>query len=132
MNYDKLFDNDSGTKWHVLNFRTKGDVYVIWEMSEAVAITGYSFITDQGEYPVSWNLYGANGSSAPGYSSSSWSLISSVTDYEDTRDRDIYSTRTYSFSLSSEANEYKYYKWVITELQSEYSNLKVYEFTLEY
>ena len=129
--YGNLLDGSVYTKWCVTSFSS---AYIIWEMSEAVAITGYKISTANdnstytGRNPTSWALYGANGSSAPSKDSSSWKLITSVSGNTTLQ---AVNYTTYTFTLSSRAASYKYYKLVITAVKSG-SVMQMSEFTLVY
>ena len=129
--YGNLLDGSVYTKWCVTNF---SGAYIIWEMSEAVAIIGYKISTANdnstytGRNPTSWALYGANASSAPSKDSDSWTLITSVSGSSALQ---AVNYTTYTFSLSSRAPSYKYYKLVITEVKSG-SVMQMSEFTLVY
>ena len=85
---NKLVDGSSNTKWCVtgISDASNADVYIIFQTSSAVNVSGYSITTgndnatERGRNPKSWKLYGCNTTNNPERNSSSWEEIHSVTD----------------------------------------------------
>ena len=129
-NYTNLFDEDTTTKWCIQNFRS---ACVIWEMSEAVSVTGYTVVsgndckTYTGRNPKSWQLYACNAESDPDEDYEGWVLIDSVSDSQ-MEDKNF---EEYYFEIPQSLPEYKYYKLVIDETQGA-TTMQIAEFSLDY
>lgn len=111
--YDNLFDYDPRTKW----CHNSGWSYVIWGYNEAIAISGYQFVTanDNAYYtdrnPKSWILYGSNNYNAE-TGEADWTQISAVTDDTVLENKNYTS---FTFDLAETADEYMYYRCDFTE-----------------
>jgi len=112
---DKLFDYDETTKWcHGSSWS-----YVIWEMPNAVEITGYQMITANdnatytGRNPDDWILYGCNDYDWT-TQEGSWEVIQEVVDDEILQDTNY---TPYVIELDKKAPAYKYYQLEITEIE---------------
>ena len=129
-NYTNLFDEDVTTKWCVQNFRSG---CVIWEMEEAVSVTGYTVVsgndckTYTGRNPKSWQLYACNAASDPDEDYEGWVLIDEVSDSQ-MEDKNF---EEYYFEISASLPEYKYYMLVIDETQGA-TTMQISEFSLDY
>ena len=129
-NYTNLFDEDTTTKWCIQNFKS---ACVIWEMEEAVSVTGYTIVTGNdsatytGRNPASWKLYACNASSVPDADYDGWVLIDEVSD-SGMEDKNY---REYNYEISESLPEYTYYKLVISETQGA-TTMQISEIALDY
>ncbi len=129
--YANLFDRNSGTKWCVTNFN---GAYVMWKMSSAVSVTGYTICTAndnatyKGRNPYAWKLYGCNSSSTPSRNYSGWKCISTVTKGSSLKDVNY---TTYSYVLKNTPAKYQYYKLEISKTAGA-KIMQMAEFTLNY
>lgn len=121
-NYDKLLDGDLYTKW-VCEALDNHMYYVIFKTNERVSMGSYSLTTcdDTVTHPErnwkSWRIYGANfaNDSDAVQFSSSWNLITSVTD-----DDKLQAAKwtSYYYNLDAAAAPYMYYMISVTPKES--------------
>lgn len=116
--YDKLFDDDTTTKYCLL---IENNPYVVLRANNAdTIVTGYKFCTarDTNNYsdrnPRDWTLYGSNDYSESA-KSGSWTEVHKVTG--DTT-MGAYSCKFYEFFCSA-SSSYKYYKFEFTARRGE-------------
>jgi len=120
-----LFFHNTSTKWCSGN---GAPFEVVWEMPNAVAITGYQLATGgdtasyPGRNPKSWNLYG----SADG---NEWTVIDAVTD---TTILLAANETRFDFNLAAAAPEYKFFKYEITAMPDDGTTMQLSEIGLIY
>ena len=104
---DKLFDNDTATKWCLNN---AAPVFVTWK-TDAVKATGYEIVTandnaeNPGRNPGAWTLYGSN-------DYENWTALDAVE--ADNVLQDVNFT-PFTFAIDAPA-EYTYYKFEVTSI----------------
>lgn len=110
---DRLFDGALYTHWCT---RETNSPYVIFQADRGVSVSGYVFITGddchswKNRNPLTWTLYGARGSAAPGRNSSAWEIIDHREN--DTVLQDV-NSHGYSFLLSKSTPVYRYFMLVV-------------------
>lgn len=118
-----LFDLDAQTKWCVVNFQGAS---VTFEASEAIKISGYSFVTANdcetftGRNPISWDLSGSN-------NNEDWEIIDTKSNNSTIPDKNKVKC---DFNVSAD-KEYKYYKLLVYATSSG-NCMQVSEFSLHY
>lgn len=124
--HEKLVDRDINTKWCTPFI---DNAYIIFETATEINVSGYSITTgnDNAEYngrnPKSWVLYGCNDYPESG---GTWAEIHSVTDDTVLKDKN---ETTYSYVFDKTTTAYKYFKLVISAIQSG-STMQMSEFVL--
>lgn len=122
--YENLFDFDYDSKWCA---PTGEDIYVIWEMGEAVAIDGYKLVTANDadmfpeRNPSEWTLYGSD-------DGDEWNEIHTQTD----AGLPAENFAEYSVELPERADSYSFYKLEITALAGDAGTVQLSEFILLY
>lgn len=116
--YEKLVDGNINTKWCV-NHKVYSDLKVIFEVSSAMQVSGYSITTgndnkeNPGRNPESWELWGSNDYTK---GSSSWTQIEKVTNDKVLQDENL---TTYDFVLSEQpTTKYKYFMFRVNEIEN--------------
>jgi len=129
---DKLFDDDTSTKWCNVNYDSPR--YVIFHSPEPIVVTGYEITTanDAESYsernPRSWTLYGFDGAYNPGKDADAWEVIASITN-DTLLQAANFATSTYTLPAPT-SKAYQYFMWVITEPSEHF--VQVSEFFLKY
>ena len=126
---ESAFDHNLGTKW-----LGNKDAYVIFEASEAVQFTGYTFVTanDNDEYgrvPKEWEIFGSNDAGAASDKDhSSWTSVQYVRG-DNVMQHANYTSNYYAMNT---AKAYKYYKLKVVWGDGNNDSFQISEFVPSY
>ena len=128
--FEKLFDNDTNTRWSVKPFKK---AYALWELSEPVIPAGYIIITsdntskNKGCLPECWTLYASDAAEVPEIKAGNWTELVRVENDTVLNSGDL-SERYFYINCDK---EYRYYLLVIDRVESG-DVMQLAEFSLQY